>query len=122
MYLDQCDVFSTWAFGTPAFGIGHFLTFAQFVETDALQTRGVKEQILFVPGVDETVTLIRQLFNRAFSHLFVSRKTSWIELPGKHLPGYFGPVLETVVPLDRLYNWTVCAHDPKPIGFMMAGV
>jgi hypothetical protein len=37
--LCQGDVLGAGAFLTPAFGVGHFLSFAKFIETDALEAR-----------------------------------------------------------------------------------
>lgn len=37
--LDWLDVLGTWAFRSPAFRVGHFLPFMQFVEADTYEAR-----------------------------------------------------------------------------------
>jgi hypothetical protein len=57
--LYRFDVLGAWAFWTTAFSVGHFLAFMQFVETDALQARGVEKQVFFLPCIDEPKALVR---------------------------------------------------------------
>ena len=71
--LYRLDVLGTRAFRTPAFRVGHLLAFMQFVETDALEARRVEKQVFVVPRLDEPESPVRQLLDRAFRHLCVSR-------------------------------------------------
>src|SRR4051812_11683097 len=70
LLLRRLDVFRLRTFGPLAFGEGHFLALAKLVKTDADELRGVKKQILGRTGVNETETLVSQLFDRSFSHRF----------------------------------------------------
>src|SRR6476660_505924 len=73
--LDRLDVLGARAFLAPALGEGHLLTFPQFAEADPLNARRVEEQVFFLARADETKTLVRQLFDRAFGHARVSRNS-----------------------------------------------
>jgi len=66
--LDRFDVLGTGAFGAAAFGERHQLPFPEVVEGDPLHARGVKEQVFFLPDVDEPETPVRQSFDLAFWH------------------------------------------------------
>ena len=53
------------------FRVGHFLSFIQVVETHALQTFRVEEQVFGTARVDESKSLVRQFLDRAFGHVSV---------------------------------------------------
>jgi hypothetical protein len=66
--LRQRDVFSTWAFRTPAFRVGHLLAFFQGVESDTLEALGMEKQVFVARRLNEPETFVRQLLDAAFSH------------------------------------------------------
>ena len=69
--LGGLDVFGTGTLGALAGGEGHGLTFVQIVVGRALNALRMEEQILVASGLDESEAFVRQLFDRAFSHLNV---------------------------------------------------
>jgi hypothetical protein len=70
---NRLDVLGARAFGALAFRVGHFLSFVQVVKTDALDARGVEEQVFLAVRLDKPETAVSQLLNRAFGHCCVSR-------------------------------------------------
>ena len=64
--LQHRYVFSTWAFGTLAFGERYSLAFSQLIKADAIDLGGVEKQILGFPSVDKTEAFIRKLLDRSF--------------------------------------------------------
>ena len=51
--LDWSDIFSTRALLAHSFRVRHLLAFAEVVEADTLNSRGMEEKILTTPRVDE---------------------------------------------------------------------
>ena len=70
--LQRLDVLGTRAFRTLTFREGNFLAFMQVFETDTFHARRVEEKVFVVPRLDEPKALLRQRFDRAFSHLCIS--------------------------------------------------
>jgi hypothetical protein len=66
--LYRLDVFGARAFFALAFGKGHFLPFAQFLERDPLEARRMEKQVFPLACVDEPKALVRQLLDSAFRH------------------------------------------------------
>jgi hypothetical protein len=57
----------------------------------------VEKHVFAAPGVDESETLVRQSFDRAFSHLCVSLAIVWIDAIWLTLPTGRRPLIETSV-------------------------
>ena len=70
--LHKLNVLSAGALWSPAFGIGHLLSFSQLFEADTLNGRRMEEQVFVLSRVDESEALVQQLFDRAFRHWYVS--------------------------------------------------
>lgn len=68
--------------------VSHLLSFVQIIETHALQAFRVEEQVFRTARVDESKSLVRQFFDRAFGHVSVFSK----RLLGKMLPTGTFPV------------------------------
>ena len=71
--LYRRDVLGTRAFLPLTFRVRYLLAHLQFLETDALEGRGVEEQVFSAPYVDESKSLVRQFLDSAFGHLCVFR-------------------------------------------------
>lgn len=75
--LSWSHVLGTGAFWPLTFRESHLLSFVQLIETHALECFGVKEQVFGASRVDKSKTLVRQSFNRAFSHVSVFLNRFW---------------------------------------------
>jgi hypothetical protein len=68
------NVLGTRAFRPLTLREGHLLTLTQFLKANALQRLGMEKKVFGTASADETKTLVRQLLDRAFGHLNISRE------------------------------------------------
>lgn len=66
--LGGANVFGSLTFRALADGVGHSLTFAELIESNAVEIRHVEKNVSAVVRGDEPETLVRHLLDRAFSH------------------------------------------------------
>ena len=66
--LRRFDILGARAFFPHAFRERHPLAFVQFIETDTLHGRRMKEQIFVARRLDESETLVSQFFDASFGH------------------------------------------------------
>jgi hypothetical protein len=69
--LKRLDVLGTRPFFALAFRVRDPLAFMQVVETAILDARRMKEEVFVAACLDESETLVRQFFDRAFGHVCV---------------------------------------------------